>query len=341
MNIVTLGGGTGQYHILRALRLLKARVPEYTKKITAIPTTSDSGGSSGVLRFDYHIVAPGDISQCVLGLHPKPEEGAWLFGHRFTGGMLHGHTTRNIIVATALQKFGPSQMALDAIRDTFCLDGDIAPATFSETQVHILLKNGTVLTCEDEIYHADMVSAGGVDRIWLEPSVVPNPRALQAIRKADIIIVCPGSLYCSIIPNLLVDGIAKALCESSAMKVYVANLMNQRGHVPIGWTAFDHVRCISNYLQQDFFDTVIVNAQTPNERQVMLYEPEKEYVSNMFGPDDEGYAIIAGNLLMNVPKQKKNDTSDTLAHLRASVRHDPERLSFAFERAFARQHTYA
>jgi len=335
MNIVTLGGGTGQYHTLRALMYFKTHVYSESDPIhlTAIPTTTDNGGSSGVLRFDYNIVAPGDIGQCILGFHPRPEEVAWLFAHRFTGGGLHGHTTRNIIVTTALQEFGPTQAALDAIRDMFKLEGDVCPATFSESHVHVQLKSGKVLVCEDELYRKDILSEGGVERIWLEPEVECNMRAVEAIRRADVIIVCPGTLYCSIIPNFLVHEIKKALCESNAVKIYVANLMNQRGHIPKHWTAFDHMRCINSYLRKDFFDTVIVNAQEPTHNQALMYGSEKVYVSFTEPSDNLQCTIISGPLLMSEPSATKESAGDMLAHLRASVRHDKKRLAYAIQKA--------
>lgn len=336
MNIVTLGGGTGQYHTLRALMYLKTELYTEPVHITAIPTTTDNGGSSGVLRFDYSIVAPGDIGQCILGLHPRPEDVAWLFSHRFSGGGLNGHTTRNIIVTTALQEFGPNQSALDAVRDIFTLAGDISPATFTEAQVRVRLANGKVLLCEDELYQEDILSSGGVENIWLEPNVTPvNSRAVEAIQRADVIVVCPGTLYCSIIPNFLVPEIKEALCESNARKIYVANLMNQRGHIPEDWTAFDHMKCINEYLHDDFFDMVIVNAQEPTENQVLLYGKEKVFVSSANYHNGSSCIVLSAPLLMNEPAPPHMNEGDKLAHLRASVRHDKKRLAHAFREALS------
>jgi len=335
MNIVTLGGGTGQYHTLRALMYLKTELcTAHPIHITAIPTTTDNGGSSGTLRFDYKIVAPGDIGQCILGLHPKPEEVAWLFEHRFSGGGLNGHTTRNIIVTTALKVHGPNQSALDAVRDTFKLAGDICPATFTEAHVRVQLANGKVLLCEDELYRENILASGGVEQVWLEPNVTPvNKRSVEAIHHADVIVVCPGTLYCSIIPNFLVREIKEALCESSAQKIYVANLMNQRGHIPKDWTAFDHMRCINGYLQEDFFDVVIVNEQEPSQNQALLYGKEKVFVSSSQHFGDLSCTVISAPLIMCEPSVSKNNSGDMLAHLRASVRHDKKRLAIALQRA--------
>lgn len=332
MNVVTVGGGTGQYHTLRALMHMSEQVKDEPIHITAIPTTTDSGGSSGVLRFQYKIVAPGDIGQCVLGLHPDPEKVAWLFEHRFDGGELHGHTTRNIIVATALKQFGPTQAALDAVKDVFYLSGDISPATLDQAHVHVLLKNGEVLTCENDLYQEDVLSAGGVEKIWLEPKDVRlNSSAVQAIEDADLIVVCPGTIYCSIIPNFLVEGMASALCESKATKVYVANLMNQRGHIPLDWTAHEYVKYLETFLEENFFDVVIVNKQKPSISQALLYEKEKVFVLPPHNQNVSHYKTISVPLLAKEQPNNRSNSSDVLAHLRASVRHDTIQLSQALK----------
>lgn len=323
--IITIGGGTGQFHVLRALMHL---IENNDLAITAIPTTIDSGGSSGILRLHYDIVAPGDISQCLYGLHPEPEKAAWLFDHRFSGNNgLSGHSVRNLIVAAALQQFGPEQQALDAIRDTFGLRGDIAPATFSSCQLHATLNDGTAYASESEIYEADLIGGGGVERLWLEPECEPNPAAIKAIREADIIIICPGTLVCSIIPNFLVEPVKEALIASSAQKIYVSNLMNRRGHVEKHWTILDHVHYLESFLTENFFDAVIANTQKPTEEQQELYKDEK-FVVPLLSDTEDTKRIIIGLPLLS-PVIKSGDTSDALASLRASVRHDPSQLARA------------
>lgn len=329
-NVVTIGGGTGQFHVLRALMHLRN---SRELAITAIPTTIDSGGSSGELRIAYHIIAPGDIGQCIFGLHPRPEQVAWLFEHRFDGeSRLHGHSARNIIVTAALQRFGQTQEALDAIRDAFRLPGDIAPITFSNTNLHAELKDGTTLTSEEAIYTYDLVAAGGVVRAWLEPDAEPNLRALEAIAEADAIITCPGTLLCSIVPNFLVQNVREALMRSSAVKIYVSNLMNRRGHVPDSWGVLDHVEYLEQYLAPLFYGVVIANTQKLETAQEEVYRSERMIAPSISGLQTTNRTLIAVPLLTDAPKPQS--AGDPLAQFRATVRHDPERLAEALHMAF-------
>jgi uncharacterized cofD-like protein len=327
LHIVTLGGGTGQFHVLQALMQLRnAR----ELRITAIPTTLDSGGSSGELRLAYHIIAPGDISQCIFGLHPRPDHAAWLFEHRFAQETtLGGHSARNIIVTAALQRFGATQEALDAIRDTFRLAGTIAPVTFSSANVNVELKDGTHLKNEDEIYGHDVVASGGVVRAWLEPDVEPNDVALRAIRNADVIITTPGTLLSSIVPNFLVPGVREELIASRATKIYIANLMNRRGHVPDDWGVIDHVECLEEYLCPQFFGVIIANTARLNADQEELYRKDRMIAPSLDGFDGNGRRLIATPLLSEVRHAPADTAGDALAHLRATVRHDPDLLADA------------
>lgn len=341
MKIVTIGGGTGQYHVLRALMEMKR---ECDVEITAIPTTLDSGGSSGILRFACQIPAPGDISQCVFGLHPDPENASWLFSHRFNrvnGGDsgLAGHTVRNIIVATALQAFGRNQIAIDAVRDLFALKGTIAPISFSPSHLHARLADGTRLSSEQEIYEADIVAAGGVERLWLEPAAEPNTAALEAIAAADTIIVCPGTLICSIIPNFLVSGVREALRAAAAQKIYVANLMNRHGHVSPSWSVLDHVEYLERYLEEGFFRTIISNTQELSALQLRIYRNEKMPVAPEPNSHDWERLHIRMPLLMETDELASERTAggDELEHLRASVRHDPHKLALAITVALNRE----
>ncbi len=332
LHIVTIGGGTGQFHVLRALMHMR-NAGEL--KITAIPTTVDSGGSSGELRLAYHIVAPGDISQCIFGLHPKPEMAAWLFEHRFGGQSgLSGHSARNIIVASALQRFGEGQEAMEAIRATFNLAGSIAPVTFSNCNLNAELRDGTHLQSEEEIYKHNLVACGGVARAWLSPDAVPNPAALEAIREADIIVTCPGTLHCSILPNLLVPGVKDALLESPARKIYVSNLMNRRGHVDDSWNVLDHVEYLETYLKPKFYDTVIANTAPLNPGQEALYSDEAMIAPSVEGITSPERLLIAVPLLIDVGTIKTS-REDSLAKFRATVRHDPERLADALTMAIS------
>jgi len=326
MEIVTIGGGTGQFHILQALRLLRTKI-DAPISITAIPTTSDSGGSSGILRLENNVIAPGDISQCLFGLHPEPELVEPLFGYRFQKGFLKGHTLRNIIVTSYFERFGATQEAMDKMRDVFHLEGDIAPVTFTSANLHALLNTGEELAKQSDISTADLLAGGGIKKMWLEPSAEPNPAALDAIKKADVVIICPGELDCSIVPNFLVAGVVGTLRLSPAMKIHVVNLMNRRGHEPAEWSAIDHTNYLETYLGGRFFDSIICNTQPLAPEQIVAYREEKSAVAFVSGLDAYSRNIIAMPLLDE--KSPTPDPADTIAHLRSFVRHDPQRVAEA------------
>lgn len=333
MRIVTIGGGTGQFHILQALRILRSKLSE-PLSITAIPTTSDSGGSSGVLRLEAHVIAPGDISQCLFGLHPEPELVEPLFGHRFQNGFLKGHTPRNMIVMSYFERFGATQEAMDKMCEVFHLEGSIAPVTFTPTHLHAELENGDVLTNEEEISATDLISRGGVRKLWLYPTAESNPRALQAIEAAEAIIVCPGTLVSSIIPNFLVPSVVEALGASSAKKIHIVNLMNRRGHEPDHWSVTQHVEYLESFLGRRFFDVIICNTQPLTAEQTAAYEAEKLPVAPISDFHDSGRHIIAEPLLSEETRAK--DSADRIAHQRSFVRHDPQRVANALYQALSR-----
>ncbi len=329
MRIVTVGGGTGQFHMLRALLALKARVP-FPIDITAIPVTSDSGGSSGLLRLKRKVVAVGDISQCVFGLHPEPELAEPLFGHRFEGDeSLKGHTTRNLIVLTYFEKYGLTQEAMDRMCEMFHLEGKIAPITFAMTALHARLGDGSILHNEHDISTADILAHGGIEDMWLEPKAEANQAALDAIKRADLILTCPGNLVCSLVPNFLVEGVADALKSSKALKVCVANLMNRKGHVPEHWSVLDHVEHLEKYLTTGFFDVVLCNTQPLSPEQTADYQSEKIAVPLVTDMRAAGRSLIAVPLLMN--GFTKYADSDAIAALRSQVRHDPEKVARALD----------
>lgn len=333
MRVVTIGGGTGQYAILQALLLLKKAV-QYPVDITSIPATSDDGGSSGVMRLEQNIFAVGDIAQCAFGLHPEPHLVAPMLGaQRFVEGSLTGHTTRNVIVASYLkdpENEGRPQAAMDKMAAALHLEGRIAPITFDKTKLHARVKKGRkkVIAGEDAIGGTDLLERGGVERLWLSPSAKPNEAAIEAIRKADLIIVCPGTLVCSIVPNFLVDGVVKALKASRAVKLHVTNLMNRLGHEPQNWSVLHHVRFLERWLGKGFFDGVLYNTQALTPAQVSHYKKEKIAVPMR---NHQGWGLnrklFGEPLIMDGVAARQ--PGDAIAATRSSVRHDPERVAGA------------
>lgn len=337
MRIVTIGGGTGQFGVLRALCLIqdKLRASGRGLAITAIPSTMDSGGASGVLRLNHHIIAVGDIGQCILALCEDPARDAWLFdGARFFSAGNIKSTLRNYVVSQALLYYGnDGAAAMRAIRTTFHLRGTIAPVAFSEdTHVKALLGDGTELTSEDEIYRADLTAAGGIKRLWLDPIPEPNPEALQAIAGADAIIVCPGTLACSILPNFRVPGVIEALQKSPARKrICLPNLMKEHRRAPADWTVRDYVEGLEGELGRGFFDTVVCNNAAPSPAQSRAYADESVLLPEASDLREGERTLIATPLLAQ--KAAEKNPGDALAGLRSTVRHDPELTAWALLRA--------
>jgi uncharacterized cofD-like protein len=246
--LVALGGGTGLSTMLRGLK-------DYTSNITAIVTMADDGGSSGMLRKEG-MLPPGDLRNCIAALAETETLMEELFQHRFSGlGELKGHSLGNLIVAAMFEKTGDFQSAVENTSRVLAVRGRVLPSTLDDVRLGAVLKNGeeiigqsVINTCED------------IDRVFLIPD---NPRALpgvvEAIEDAEIIILGPGSLFTSILPNLLVPEIAAAIKASRAPKIYVCNVMTQPGETG-GFTATDHVRALVHHIGPNVITHVLVNS---------------------------------------------------------------------------------
>ncbi|WP_342432955.1 YvcK family protein [Neobacillus sp. FSL H8-0543] len=247
--IVIIGGGTGLPVLLRGLK-------QYPVDITAIVTVADDGGSSGRLRDDLHIPPPGDIRNVLAALsdvEPLVEE---MFQHRFkAGNELSGHSLGNLILAAMTSITGNFVHAIQEMSKVLNVRGKVLPAANQSVVLHAEMEDGTIVSGESKIPY----SGKKIKKVFLTPRVIrPLPETLQAIRQADLIIIGPGSLYTSILPNLLVPKLGEAVCHSHAKKVYICNLMTQAGETH-GYTASDHVRAILDHMACSFIDTILVN----------------------------------------------------------------------------------
>lgn len=246
--VVAIGGGTGLATLLRGLK-------EYTSNITAIVTVTDDGGSSGRLRGQLGVLPPGDIRNCLVALADTEPLMEKLFQHRFDQGEgLAGHSFGNLFIAAMFQVTGDFEAAVRASSQVLAVRGRVLPSTLSQVVLGAELADGT------RVFGETSISTAGqpIRRIFLEPhGARPLEAALQAIYEADAIILGPGSLYTSILPNLLVDGVADAIRNSPALKIYVCNVMTQPGETD-GYSAADHVRAITNHVD-GLLDLVVVN----------------------------------------------------------------------------------
>lgn len=247
--IVIVGGGTGLPVLLRGLK-------EYPVDITAIVTVADDGGSSGRLRNELEVPPPGDIRNVLTALsnvEPLIEE---LFQHRFkTGNGLTGHSLGNLILAAMTTITGDFVHAIRAMSKVLNVRGKVLPAANCSVVLHAEMDDGTVVSGESKIPY----SGKQIKKVFLTPEhIEPLSETISAIRTADMIIIGPGSLYTSILPNLLVPKIGEEICRASAKKVYICNVMTQAGET-LTYTASDHVNALYNHLDAKFIDTILVN----------------------------------------------------------------------------------
>jgi len=265
--IVVIGGGTGLSTLLRGLK-------QYFDKITAIVAVSDDGGSSGIIRQDLHMLPPGDIRNCILALantEPTMDE---LLNYRFTEGPLKGHCFGNLFLAALNGISGSFDEAVARMNEVLAVTGSVVPVTTSDVHLEALFEDGSTVLGESSIFFHKKEHDCRIARVRLVPENPPAlPKALRAIDNADIIVLGPGSLYTSVIPNLLVDGIVDSIRRSRAQKIYVLNLMTQEGETE-NYSAFDHVREIFAHSCDGLFDLCLYNTDPIPTQFVDRYKTE-------------------------------------------------------------------
>jgi uncharacterized cofD-like protein len=307
--VVAIGGGTGLSTLLRGIK-------HKTNRITAIVAVTDDGGSSGRLVADKKILPPGDIRNCLVALADAEKSMTDLFQHRFEGasGSLSGHSTGNLLIAAMVDLTGDFDHAVQEISKVLAIRGRVIPATLDTVTLRAEMEDGSIVCGESAIVQTKL----RIRRIFLEPEdCTPVDDAMKAISEADVIVFGPGSVYTSVIPPLLVPGIAEAISEAPATKVYVCNVMTQPGETD-RFTASDHVHAIEANVGRRVFDNVLINKATPSR---YLLERYAEVGQDFVVPDPDriralGLKPIAANLI-----------SETDV-----VRHDPMRVAEAIMR---------
>jgi uncharacterized cofD-like protein len=256
--VVALGGGTGLSTLLRGLK-------KYTGNLTAIVTVADDGGSSGRLRQEYRILPPGDFRQCITALADVEPLMTTLFQHRFKEGSLNGHSFGNLFIMAMAEITGDFEHAIRESGRVLAVRGQIVPSTLRDVTLMAEMADGQTRVGESHIPHpngdaeGDGAVATAIKRVFLQPEPTINPEAEEAILNAEMILVGPGSLYTSILPNLVVDGMAEALKASPAIKVFVCNVATQPGETDY-FRVSDHLKAIENHLGTNIFDFVVVNS---------------------------------------------------------------------------------
>lgn len=297
--IVTVGGGTGHYTLLTGLRNLDAG-------ITAIVTMMDSGGSSGRLRDEYGLLPPGDFTRCLVALSSHPEAVKELLGHRFRSGSLGGHTVRNLIFTAVQEITGSIPLTIERLHEIFSVENRVLPVTMDQVDLVMHLENDRTIRGEASIDNlADMLDAP-VLSVYLDPEAEAYPAALDAIVDADLIVLGPGDLYTSLVPNLLVKGVREAIAASRARALYVCNLMTKPNETP-GYTVEDFVGTIAMYLGEARLDAVLYNDVWPSAglseyasagSEPVVLSKEKPLRSDLLAPAD---LLFGGKLIRHDP----------------------------------------
>lgn len=315
LNFVAIGGGNGLSTLLSGLkRFVDAgdNEPIWLEDLSAIVAVTDDGGSSGRLRDELQMLPPGDIRNCMVALSEDSQTLSKLFKHRFRGdGDLGGHVFGNIFLAALSEITGDFAEAVKLSSEILASKGHIYPATVADVRLAAELTDGKVVRGETKIGHV----GGMIKRLFLEPAdCQPLPEALAAIGRADVISVGPGSLFTSLLPPVLVGGVADAIADSSALKIFICNLMTEPGETD-GFSARNHIDIFQQYAKQIKFDYVVVNDHPISETQMQMYAGEGAQQIGVHGsitPETiEDSEIVYGNLL---------DEGD-------KVRHNPERLA--------------
>ena len=300
--ITVVGGGTGLSTLLRGMK-------QISNNCTAVVTTADDGGSSGRLRKELGIIPPGDLRNCLTALADREPLMERLMQYRFKGDSpLAGHCFGNLFIAAMAEAEGGMEEGLAATSQILKVRGRVLPSTLENIQLQAEMFDGTVVTGESVIPEARK----RISRLKMLPEdAAASTAAVEAIKAADILIFGPGSLYTSVIPNLLVKGIRDAIIESKAVKIYICNVMTQPGETD-GYGAFEHVMALLDHVGVQFLDYVIVNDQPITMEQLDMYNAEGSVpvTSDVEEISKLGIRVVPARLI-----SKENQ-----------VRHDPDKL---------------
>jgi uncharacterized cofD-like protein len=277
LRVVAIGGGTGLSTLLKGLKryvltpTLAATGQMAIRELCGVVTVSDDGGSSGRLRKEFNMLPPGDVRNCIVALSEDEALLSRLFQHRFkTGSGLEGHSFGNLFLAALTSITGDFAEAVRLSSEILLTRGHIFPATTSSVELEAEFEDGERVRGETRI----TASKGKIRELFLAPpDVKPLPQTLEAIAQADLITIGPGSLFTSLIPNLLVHGIADAIVNSNAVKVYVCNLMTQANE-SLGLSAAEHIRALTRHAHAQLFDYALINQKPASDEMKAKYALE-------------------------------------------------------------------
>jgi len=313
--LLAIGGGTGLPMVLQGLKT-------FTRNLAAIVTVTDSGRSSGMLRRDLGVLPPGDARNCLVALSSSTKAGRQLYEllqYRFDNGGLAGMSFGNLFLAALEKITGSFEQALRAASEILAIEGKVIPSTLSDTHLCAVLEDGTIVR---EEFNVRVPNKSPIAHVYLEPDdASATEEATEEIEQADAIVIGPGSLYTSVITNLLVRGITRAIRRSDARLIYICNIVTQPGQTD-GYSAADHVRAIIKYLGEGTLDYVLVNSHVPPPE---VFERYRESGAELLVADDAlrdlGPEVIEADLVEDLKDQR------VLWEKQDLLRHDPEKLA--------------
>ncbi len=329
VKIAVIGGGTGSFTLLSALK-------EHTNSIAALVNMVDDGGSTGVLRDELGTLPPGDIRQCLVALSDSPKVRD-LFNYRFDEGTFEGHAFGNLLLSALEKMTGSFNEAIETASDILHVNGAVIPATLDNVRLRMEWPEASVVLRGERVIDAEFFEHDPRRaKLSLSPKARANPTMLTAIEQADIIVIAPGDLYTSLGPLLVINGVGRALSKSTAMKVYIANLVTKKGQTE-GFTISDHAREIERFAGTTFLDYVLYNRQIPNEALARRYEEEEAYPVEIDTAVlmKAHYKALGGDFLGYVANAHKNDK---LPVTRSYIRHNPQAVAATIMELYETNH---
>ena len=318
--VVVIGGGTGTFTVLSGLR-------DYPFELSAIVSTADDGGSTGMLRDELGVLPPGDIRQALVALSEDSTMLRDLFSYRFSEGSLRGHSFGNLFLSALEKLTGSFDRAVLEAGHILAIHGHVIPVTTDSVRLQAETTRGKQVHGEHNIEEYIWSERAHIKRLWLEPDCTIHPLATLAITQADLIVIAPGSIFTSLIPNLLVSGMQEALLRTKAPLVFIANLMTEKGQTG-NFFVQDYVELIQGYIGTRQIDYVLYNTKLPSDELLLRYKKEMERIPVRPDPARRKglpYKLIGANLLSK--KAIAVSKHDTLASSRTLIRHDPDKLA--------------
>lgn len=311
-SIVTIGGGTGQYTLLSGLN-------KFPVNLTAIVSMADDGGSTGVLRDELGVLPPGDIRQCLVALSDAESIVRELFSYRFDSGSLKGHNFGNIFLSALEKITGDFEDAVRVSGMVLATRGSVVPVTTENAR--LVYREGARVAIRGQ-YAIETSPLPKNHYLALEPDVFANPKAVEAIEKADCVVIGPGAVFTSILPNLIVKGIPEAIGRTRAKVVFNCNLMNKPGHTD-SFTVKEHLRTVERYIGAGRVDHITCNDHPPDRELIEKYAKDGEYPVEVGDCASMSAELLATDLVSRkIPIMKKGDPIR-----RTLIRHDSDTLA--------------